>query len=391
MVRKALGMSINSFSAYTPPPTSPFKLLDDVEVEHLVPPAWVIPDLLPADSLTVMFGCPGDGKTFVALDMAFSVATGNRCCGRAVKQGNVIYVVAEGAPGLGDRVRAWKQVHGITGLAGVYFLPEALQVLYEGEVTKFIDTARRLQPVLVVIDTLARCMVGGNEDGAQDMGRFVAGADDIRQEFRCANLIVHHPGKSNHGTERGSGALRAAVSTMIRVTKKDELIVLSCEKEKDAEPFAPVSLRLDVVGLENGRSSCVIEYVDQAGPGTRQPAKPVLSITDREAIAALSLQPDGTARLKDWRAAAGAKDRTFQRTADRLIEIGMVTKNRGIYRILSNPAATAIQPPTTDHGSSTITTAATDTPPLRGVVEAGGALLKRVRASMSTKSFAAED
>ena len=37
---------------------------------------WLVPSLLPANGMVCLFGPPGEGKTFVAIDMALTIASG---------------------------------------------------------------------------------------------------------------------------------------------------------------------------------------------------------------------------------------------------------------------------------------------------------------------------
>jgi hypothetical protein len=76
---------------------SRFKPLSLKEMEDLPPPQWLIGGLAPADGLVVLYGEPGAGKSFVALDWGLSVATGAPWLGREVKQGEVVYIGRAGA------------------------------------------------------------------------------------------------------------------------------------------------------------------------------------------------------------------------------------------------------------------------------------------------------
>jgi hypothetical protein len=75
--------------------------------EH--PPAvnWIVGNYLAADSLALIFGDPGCGKSFVAIDLACHVATGRTWRGNRVKEGLVLYIAGEGRNGLSKRFRAW--------------------------------------------------------------------------------------------------------------------------------------------------------------------------------------------------------------------------------------------------------------------------------------------
>src|SRR5687768_9638876 len=84
--------------------------------------------MVEAGAQGVIYGPSGEGKSFVALDWALSVATGRDWQGHATKKGTVLYVVAEGGRGIKKRIAAWKQNQGITKLANAYFVLEAVQL-----------------------------------------------------------------------------------------------------------------------------------------------------------------------------------------------------------------------------------------------------------------------
>ena len=64
------------------------------------PPSWLIKDQLTQNSLAAIFGAAGEGKSFIALDIAYSIATGESFHGYEVQKGNVIFVAGEGHGGL---------------------------------------------------------------------------------------------------------------------------------------------------------------------------------------------------------------------------------------------------------------------------------------------------
>ena len=59
---------------------------------------------------------------------------------------------------------------------------------------------------MVVIDTLARCFGGNDENDARDMGAFIEGCDVIKQKTGATVLVVHHSGKDEGKGARGSSA-----------------------------------------------------------------------------------------------------------------------------------------------------------------------------------------
>ena len=64
---------------------------------------------------------------------------------------------------------------------------------------------------------------------------------------------------------RGSSALPGAISTAIACEKHGNLIKLKCEKQKDADEFAPISFRARKV-THGEVESLVLDYSDAGKP-----------------------------------------------------------------------------------------------------------------------------
>ena len=148
--------------------------------------------------------CPEAGKwstakTFIALDWAACVATGKPWQSREVQQRRVLYVVAEGANGFDQRADAW-ETGWRTKIADDWLsvYPYPVNLLNASD----IDNLRALIEwggySFVILDTMARCMVGADENSAKDCGIVV---DTMTQllastpDERGVVLGVHHAGK----------------------------------------------------------------------------------------------------------------------------------------------------------------------------------------------------
>lgn len=189
----------------------PFKTLSVDDLANLAPVDFLIDGMLPASGFSVLFGPSGVGKSFLALDWALCIATGLAWYGRETRGGAVLYIAAEGSSGLGRRVQAWQNARRQPTVGRIRFLPEAVNFLDAGHVERAKRTIAELPepPVLVVVDTMARSMIGGDENAARDVGMFIADVDELCKASGAARLIVHHTGK-NGVDERGSSALRGA-------------------------------------------------------------------------------------------------------------------------------------------------------------------------------------
>lgn len=240
--------------------------LDDLE--NLPEPEWLIDGLLPADSFTTLFGPPGATKSFWALDAAMSVASGRKFHYRDVKSGKVVYFVGEGLRGMRYRVEAWKSAHPDFDEEAMrenfLLVPTPVKLLEKYDQQKLINTVSELEDVkLVVIDTWARSLTGGDENSAGDAGVAIDILEQVRHATGASPLVVHHTGAD--GTrERGSTALRGASDVTLRMMRDDasRLSVLSCMKMKDSEPFRPVVYRLSAFS----QSVVLRENEDQTVP-----------------------------------------------------------------------------------------------------------------------------
>ena len=211
------------------------KLLHGDAIEDLPPPEPLVEDLLDVDSLAVMFGRAGSGKTHVALDVVLHVATGSAWHGHEVLEGHVVYVVAEGARGVGQRQKAWKLVNRYhASLADrVTWHPAPVSLLGPEGVAALAEIAAERRAVLVVVDTLARSMTGANENDPKDMGCVIDACERIRQATGACVLLVHHSGKDQSAGSRGHSSLFGAVATELEVKRGEGIITVSTTKQKD--------------------------------------------------------------------------------------------------------------------------------------------------------------
>lgn len=235
--------------AWTPSPvtvetgTRPrFRTLTAEELEKLPPPQWLLEDRLP-EGQTWMYGEPGSGKTFVALDWALSVAASGL---------TVLYFVGEGVTGFARRVGSWRQTR-TSDTSGFLAVPQAPHLLNREAIETLKNTVSDYNPALIVVDTFARAAVGGDENSARDVGMAIDALDGLWRDHNCSSLVIHHSNKSGSG-ERGSSAIRgAADATWEIVPAAPEMGVgrggqAFCRKMKDAEPPQSILFQLRSVG-----------------------------------------------------------------------------------------------------------------------------------------------
>lgn len=199
---------------------------------------WLIKGILPETGLSLLFGPSGEGKSFVAIDWACCVSTGQPWLGHKVKQGHVLYIAAEGSAGLKKRVAAWMRFNGHDHLRNVMWYLKALDFTEEGAMEDFMhdlhskytkeavydpETGNVLEAKsfveirLVVIDTLSRCFGGQDENASTAMPVFVDRVERFCRQHGAVGLIIHHSNATG-SRERGHTSLKAATESAFQCT-----------------------------------------------------------------------------------------------------------------------------------------------------------------------------
>lgn len=248
---------------------------DDISIEEQL--AWqenaLVAGLLHPGAQAMMFAPTKQGKTFVALDLAWHIAMGRPWHDREVKRAPVLYVALEGVRGFKNRVLAARKVHGSTGQHFARIaVPVSLNTTDAGKkgVEKIVAASRELaeragQPTgLVVIDTQARATAGDEENSAKDMGVYIEDRlGELTRRTGAAMLTIHHPNKN--GTSRGSSNQDPAYD-LILIIKDGRLIA---DKVKDGEEGPVFDFKLEQIELAKDRrgkllTSCVVRKSEPA-------------------------------------------------------------------------------------------------------------------------------
>ena len=248
------------------------------ELDEIPMPNWVVRDHILERSVAACYGASNVGKTFYALDLALSVATGSDFLGQfAVMKGSACYVLGEGVGGLRKRVQAWKEKRGMLGkIEGFAAIPYTFDLTGAGEaeVGEILRLSREklgAVPSLVVLDTVSKHFGPGDENATVDMKAFTDCCGRFT-EAGAAVLLVHHTGKDPGRGMRGNYTLVANIDTVIYCEEFGQRrgMDLICQKQKDAGFFAPYRVHNEEVAFGDGVTSLVLDYQD--GPLADRPA-----------------------------------------------------------------------------------------------------------------------
>jgi RecA-family ATPase len=201
------------------------------------PILFVIKDFIPSNSVILLFGHSGLGKSTLTYSWAYHIATGKDWNGRKVKQGKVLIIqMEENLQTINNR---WSHVKKDTPENRVF-----VKKSYSGTLTyqlkKYI---KQYNPNLIIIDSFSavNALSGKNENDASSAFIFYE-LNKIADENNVSIIICHHENKG--GGYRGSTAIPAAVSEVIRLHKptdyeKDKR-VLETTKSRQGQDYAYV-------------------------------------------------------------------------------------------------------------------------------------------------------
>jgi predicted transcriptional regulator len=217
------------------------------DLDKLPPVTWLIQGEIPERGLVVLYGPSGVGKSFLAIDYAERIA----------QTRSVLYVASEGQYGYPGRIAAWR-LHNHMDVGHLNFFMREIALSEKQQREKFQKAIDDLRPKLIFIDTLAHCLLPGDENSTRDMGFFIEGCNALVKAFECAVVLIHHTGIEGQRS-RGSSALPGAADVMIKLTGDDDIILIECAKSKDAKPFPTRYMKLlPVEAGEFGIVPCLI-------------------------------------------------------------------------------------------------------------------------------------
>lgn len=249
------------------------------------PIRWLVKHWLPENSMIMVHGPSGGGKTFTVLDWCMSLASGlGEWFGYKTKTANIIYLAGEGHYGLKARITAWKQEKKVNNLK-MWVSKDGCDLNTPDGYMKVINNLRTIseKPDLIVVDTLHR-FLAGDENSSQDAKTMLDACAGLMRDFECSVLLVHHTGVSDEAQHRarGSSAWKGALDAEFSVLpgRDDNPMQIICRKMKDAEMpqtiYASLK-RVEVIGWfdEDGEqvTSAVLSQEDEPVETTKRTPK----------------------------------------------------------------------------------------------------------------------
>lgn len=244
---------------------------------------WLIEGLWADQAVGIVGGPPKCCKSFLALDLAVSVASGSRCLRRfqTMRRGPVLLFAAE------DALHVVRQrLQGISHAAGVGFEQLAVHVItaptvridLEVDRRRLRDTVAQIRPRLLVLDPFVR-LHRVEENLASEVAPLLAYLREIQRRFETAVLLVHHSRKGGHAgvgqALRGSSELHAWGDSNLYLRRQRDRLLLSVEHRAAA---ASPTLVLELAAEEPAVALRVLDGSPPCDPPRPEPVDRVLQV-----------------------------------------------------------------------------------------------------------------
>jgi len=303
---------------------------------------WLIEGLWSEQAVGILGGEPKCCKSFLALDVALSVASGAACLRQfpVRRSGPVLLFPAE------DSLAVVRQrLEGIAAVAQVPFASLAVQVITAPSLRldtpkdqlRLADTVREHRPVLLILDPLIR-LHRVDENDATQIAALLSYLRELQRQFQVAVMLVHHARKDSHSSRpgqalRGSSELHGWGDSNLYMRRKGSQLTLSTEHRAAAsQDHIPLQL------TESG-STVSLTVVERTEPQPDIPPTPVQRV--RHALA----QVPGPVAARQLQKLCGIRTAAICAALTELSTKGEVVRNGKGYQLkLPFPVSLPIGP-----------------------------------------------
>jgi hypothetical protein len=287
-----------SIVGLTPPPlqtTRPWAFDGEVAIE---PPKMLVKKLLPTTGIAFIGGQSTAGKSFTAIALGVSIASGESFFGHKVKERvGVAYIAAEGQGVFALRLAAAKIAAGVKGPIPFAWRGSIPVLTTQDGLAAFITQLRDLDREMrerfdvrlgaVFIDTTKACFDMQDENSNAEVARVCNIIRSIGDSIGAVTIPLHHYGKDAGTGLRGASAWRDTADVVISVlaeidqrTGDVSKRALAIAKARDGEQrsLAPFVLEWVKLGVDDDGEdfgTCIVKFDPTRGPqGTVRDTRP---------------------------------------------------------------------------------------------------------------------
>jgi len=291
---------------------------------------WLVEGLWSDQAVGILGGEPKCCKSFLALDVAVSVASGAACLRQfpVRRSGPVLLFPAE------DSLAVVRQrLEGIAAAAQVPFDSLPVEVITAPTLrldaptdrARLLETLQQLRPRLLILDPLIRLHRVDENDATQIAG-LLSYLRELQRQFALAVMLVHHARKDSQGSRpgqalRGSSELHGWGDSNLYMRRRGAQLTLSTEHR--AAPGR------DHIPLQLTQTGAALALAVVESPPTQAQTPPTPAQRVRQALGELS-QP---ASLRHLRQLCGMRTAVLCSALAELSALGEVVREASGYQL----------------------------------------------------------
>src|ERR1700730_11192262 len=251
----------------------PVQRASELSIDSAALTHWLVQGLWSDQAVGILGGEPKCCKSFLALDLAVSVASGAHC---------LLLFPAEDSLAVVRR-----RLEGICSAAGVGFQSLPVEVITAPTLRldapkdreRLSNTVQARQPRLLILDPLIR-LHRVDENDASQMAALLSYLRQLQRTFQVAVLVVHHARKDANATRpgqalRGSSELHGWGDSNLYMRRRGAQLTLSTEHRAAAsQDHIPLQLTQDASALAlSVTSDSAIPEPDSESGGRQTPQR----------------------------------------------------------------------------------------------------------------------
>jgi len=310
---------------------------------------WLIEGLWSDQAVGILGGEPKCCKSFLALDVAVSVASGAACLRQfpVRRTGSVLLFPAE------DSLAVVRQrLAGIAGAAQVQFESLPVEVITAPSLRldtpvdcqRLTETVAALRPILLILDPLIR-LHRLDENDASQIAALLSYLRGLQRQFHLAVLLVHHARKDSNASRpgqalRGSSELHGWGDSNLYMRRKGSQLTLSTEhRAAPSQDHIPLQ-------LTQNDSALALSVLSEPISTPKADPTPV----DRVRAALAQLQ-EPIFSVQQLRKLCSIRTETLCAALEELTQQGELSRNAKGYQLnLPFPVSRPIHPPGNGNG-----------------------------------------
>ena len=195
---------------------------------------WIVDRLIPKDSITLLFGKGGIGKTWLSMDMARSIGSGTPFLGLSTVKTPVIFVDFENPLAvLNTRTQKLGEADG------VFFWRANNEKIKAPKLDKKEYELYKQLPegAILIFDTL-RASQDRDENKSDEMGLIMGRLKELRDKGFCI-ILLHHTAKNSDKIAKGSTAIVDLADHILGLTlvrkKRDGQEIIVDDEDNDGD------------------------------------------------------------------------------------------------------------------------------------------------------------